>query len=238
MADRLTVSFEESVRIVADRLWDLGGTGVVALSPGTASAMRWIDLWQTRYERLCAVKHAGLYADDPEQLRVELSEHIAHYRGRRVSSLLVDNATGGATREIRSYADVVVAVRSDGLVDVWFSLPARPVMATDSARSGPDAPAAPAAPSAFEAAVRATCTELADLLVAKNRAYGNSAFDPVRCFSRASPVEQLKVRIDDRLSRLMRGHALPDESLRDAVRDLMGHLVLLEVAERTSGSTS
>ena len=50
--------------------------------------------------------------------------------------------------------------------------------------------------------IRAVCTELADLLVAKNREYGNSALEPRRIFSKASPVEQLKVRLDDKLSRI------------------------------------
>lgn len=84
----------------------------------------------------------------------------------------------------------------------------------------------------FAHQVRSVCSEVADLLVTKNAAYGNSALDPVRCFSKANPVEQLKVRIDDKISRLMRGHSLPDETLRDTRRDLMGYLVLLEVAER------
>ena len=35
--------------------------------------------------------------------------------------------------------------------------------------------------------------------------YGNLALYPVRIFSRADPVEQLNVRIDDKLSRITRG---------------------------------
>jgi hypothetical protein len=84
--------------------------------------------------------------------------------------------------------------------------------------------------------IRRVCDELCELLVQKNRAYGDSALTPMRVFSRADSVEQIKVRIDDKLSRLSRGHALPDESLDDTISDLMGYLVLLRVAVRRKGS--
>jgi len=79
--------------------------------------------------------------------------------------------------------------------------------------------------------IRAVCTELADLLVAKNREYGNSALEPRRIFSKASPVEQLKVRLDDKLSRI----ATVDEGgiiKEDTIMDLMGYLVLYRVAQK------
>ncbi len=63
----------------------------------------------------------------------------------------------------------------------------------------------------------------------KNDAYGNSALDPVRVFSRTDTAEQLRVRIDDKLSRLMRGGEYPGD---DTVLDLVGYLVLLRIAER------
>jgi hypothetical protein len=46
---------------------------------------------------------------------------------------------------------------------------------------------------------------LCAMLLEKNAKYGNSALEPIRCFSRADPVEQIRVRLDDKLSRLMRG---------------------------------
>lgn len=71
------------------------------------------------------------------------------------------------------------------------------------------------------------CLRIWAMLDAKNRAYGNSALDPVRVFSRADPAEQIRVRLDDKLSRLARGHAAGE----DVVQDFMGYLVLLKVAE-------
>lgn len=76
-------------------------------------------------------------------------------------------------------------------------------------------------------AIASECDALKALLLAKNKAYGNSALDPVRIFSRASPVEQIRVRIDDEISLLQRGTSFADE---DTVLDLVGYLVLLRVA--------
>jgi len=81
-------------------------------------------------------------------------------------------------------------------------------------------------------AIKEVCAELEDLLLRKNSAYGDSALKPLRVFSKADTVEQIKVRLDDKISRLSRGHALPDESLDDTIDDLMGYLVLLKIAVR------
>lgn len=72
------------------------------------------------------------------------------------------------------------------------------------------------------------CAAIRDLLLAKNLAYGDSAFDPVRIFSQADPVEQIRVRIDDKLSRLGRGKAAGE----DVEQDLLGYLVLLRIARK------
>ena len=80
----------------------------------------------------------------------------------------------------------------------------------------------------FESEVRSVLQEIGDMLVEKNRAYGNSALDPVRIFSKATDVEQILVRIDDKLSRLARGSAAGE----DVEGDLMGYLVILRVARR------
>ena len=72
------------------------------------------------------------------------------------------------------------------------------------------------------------CLGIAEMLIEKNRAYGNSALQPVRVFSKASSEEQWLVRIDDTLSRLARGSAAGE----DVVADLIGYLVLLRIARR------
>jgi hypothetical protein len=81
-------------------------------------------------------------------------------------------------------------------------------------------------------AIASVCDELREMLLAKNDAYGNSALDPIRCFSKVSMVEQLNVRLDDKLSRLMRGSAAGE----DVELDLMGYLVLKRVASMLAPS--
>lgn len=74
--------------------------------------------------------------------------------------------------------------------------------------------------------------EIRDMLIAKNRAYGDSALDPVKVFSKESNIEQLYVRIDDKLSRIQRGHEYPGD---DTIVDLVGYLVLLLIAKERDG---
>ncbi len=88
----------------------------------------------------------------------------------------------------------------------------------------------------FPEILDAVLADLRAFLIAKNTAYGNSALEPLRVFSKADPVEQLRVRIDDKLSRLMRG----EDCGEDTELDLLGYLTLLQVARRwpcTSAAT-
>jgi hypothetical protein len=73
-----------------------------------------------------------------------------------------------------------------------------------------------------------TCHSIAQMLINKNIAYGDSALSPVRIFSKADAREQLHVRIDDKLSRLMKGKDYPGDNDID---DLIGYLVLLKIAK-------
>ena len=76
--------------------------------------------------------------------------------------------------------------------------------------------------------ISTVCDEIKNLLLAKNANYGNSALDPVRIFSKASAEEQILVRIDDKLSRIMRGAGLVADD-EDVINDLIGYLVLYKV---------
>lgn len=67
-----------------------------------------------------------------------------------------------------------------------------------------------------------------DLLIAKNKAYGDAALNPVRIFSKAEKEAGLKIRIDDKLSRLARG----ENAGEDVVLDLIGYLVLLRLVQK------
>lgn len=78
-----------------------------------------------------------------------------------------------------------------------------------------------------QAEIARECDAVRDMLLAKNAAYGNSALEPLRLFSSADPSEQLRVRIDDKLSRIGRGNEYGDD---DTILDLIGYLVLLRIA--------
>lgn len=73
------------------------------------------------------------------------------------------------------------------------------------------------------------CDTIKELLLEKNKKYGDSALNPNRIFSKADTVEQLLIRIDDKLNRIQKGAGLlaTDE---DVLIDLIGYLVLLKIA--------
>jgi len=75
------------------------------------------------------------------------------------------------------------------------------------------------------------CHEIAQLLIDKNISYGNSALEPTRIFSTADPAEQLKVRIDDKLSRVKNSQGFAGDNDID---DLIGYLVLYKIAKAKS----
>jgi len=72
------------------------------------------------------------------------------------------------------------------------------------------------------------CDDIRDLLLKKNRAYGNSALEPIRVFSKANSCEQILVRIDDKLNRIKQGANILSED-EDVLQDLIGYLILLKV---------
>ena len=91
-------------------------------------------------------------------------------------------------------------------------------------------PRLPTTPSGDEVAgaIKQECTGLCSLLIAKNEHYGNSAFNPLRIFAKSDALEQLNVRIDDKLTRLARGM----DGNEDTELDLIGYLILRRVARR------
>jgi|TARA_R110000824_G_scaffold283693_5_gene472085 hypothetical protein len=77
--------------------------------------------------------------------------------------------------------------------------------------------------------ISALITKIESLLLLKNKQYGDSALAPIRVFSKADGQEQIKVRIDDKLNRLLQG----DESIetdKDVIMDLIGYLILLLIS--------
>jgi hypothetical protein len=71
------------------------------------------------------------------------------------------------------------------------------------------------------------CLEVAEMLIKKNVSYGDSALNPMRLFAKSDSVEQLKVRIDDKLNRIRNSQGFAGDNDID---DLIGYLILLRIA--------
>ena len=80
----------------------------------------------------------------------------------------------------------------------------------------------------FPAKVTNLLTRIGQLLIAKNQQYGDSVNNPIRLFSKLDSQAGVRVRIDDKLSRLARGND-SIESDMDIVDDLIGYLVMLKI---------
>lgn len=78
--------------------------------------------------------------------------------------------------------------------------------------------------------IKNECDNIKKVLLEKNEKYGNSALNPIRIFSKADNIEQIKVRLDDKIMRINSGKAhIEDE---DVTLDIMGYLVLLRIAQK------
>ena len=79
----------------------------------------------------------------------------------------------------------------------------------------------------FHEQVYKVLSEITEMLVAKNKKYGNSALEPLGVFSQLSAYDGLLVRIDDKLKRIKNGSLDHDDE--DVINDLIGYLVLLKI---------
>jgi hypothetical protein len=77
--------------------------------------------------------------------------------------------------------------------------------------------------------ILASCLEITEMLLEKNVAYGNSALNPIRIFSDADDMEQLNVRIDDKLNRIKNKKLYAGDNDED---DLIGYLLLKKAKKR------
>jgi hypothetical protein len=80
----------------------------------------------------------------------------------------------------------------------------------------------------FKQRVQDVLFRVGELLIAKNQQYGDSVNNPIRLFSKLDSQAGVRVRIDDKLSRLARGND-SIESDMDIVDDLIGYLVMLKL---------
>lgn len=85
--------------------------------------------------------------------------------------------------------------------------------------------------SSIQNLINTECRNVAELLISKNESYGNSAVEPIRIFSSSDPIEQINVRIDDKLSRI-KNQKLKGVDDEDPELDLIGYLILKRVAKK------
>ena len=70
--------------------------------------------------------------------------------------------------------------------------------------------------------------QVADLLMRKNEAYGDSALNPAGIFSKLKASDALKIRLDDKLKRIQ-NVGVSDET-EDTLMDCAGYMILLMIA--------
>jgi hypothetical protein len=67
------------------------------------------------------------------------------------------------------------------------------------------------------------CVQIANMLLEKNIAYGNSALNPIQIFAKIHPGDQIDVRIDDKLNRIKNSQKYSGDN---DILDLVGYLIL------------
>ena len=86
----------------------------------------------------------------------------------------------------------------------------------------------------FSTQVSNVLIEIKELLISKNKKYGNSALEPLGVFSQLSAKQGLLIRIDDKLKRIKNGSLDRDDE--DVINDLIGYLVLLKIHANTGSN--
>ena len=78
-------------------------------------------------------------------------------------------------------------------------------------------------------AIMEECVNIGNMLNEKNKAYGNSVFEPIGIFAKTDWENQINTRIDDKLCRIAKGSEYPGD---DTILDLIGYLILLRVGRK------
>ena len=79
--------------------------------------------------------------------------------------------------------------------------------------------------------ITTVCDNMASLLIEKNERYGDSALSPINIFSKDCASDSVRIRLDDKLSRV----ANSSELRANDIYDLIGYLILLSIANGWDG---
>ena len=78
-------------------------------------------------------------------------------------------------------------------------------------------------------AIREICDEVREVLLEKNRMYGDSLANPVNVFHKGSTLDGINARIDDKLARI---RSAQTDDAEDAELDLIGYLIMKRAIKR------
>jgi hypothetical protein len=81
--------------------------------------------------------------------------------------------------------------------------------------------------NSFVEKVDGVLNKVRQTLILKNQEYGDAALNPLHVFSTLPSEERIKARLDEKLSRLVKGKG----NQEDTILDLLGGLVLLKLSK-------
>lgn len=155
-----------------------------------------------------------------ERLQKEIIQQKAFLRSATDQIQKLDKKIAQKNEEIHSLSEQL----NECTLDQNRSMPGKPMNLVKCQES-----------KEFQIELSRDIDEIYSMLVEKNASYGNSALDPIRVFSKADSMEQILVRIDDKLSRIKRGSSYPGDN---DVKDLIGYFFLFLQAERKAKQVS
>lgn len=77
--------------------------------------------------------------------------------------------------------------------------------------------------------IKNICNKISEILVYKNKMYGNSILEPKNIFYKGNSITSILIRLDDKIGRVTNSEVI---RVNDIV-DIIGYLVLLLIAKRT-----
>ena len=83
-------------------------------------------------------------------------------------------------------------------------------------------------PEEVQVRIKELLEGMTELLIDKNKKYGNSALAPKKIFSKADAVDSIALRLDDKLGRIMNNPS-PVPRVNDCA-DIIGYLVLMLIS--------
>jgi len=78
--------------------------------------------------------------------------------------------------------------------------------------------------------IKEVTTAMQELLLEKNKRYGDAAINPTNTFSKLSGQDSIKIRLDDKLKRVQAS----EETRVNDVCDIIGYCTLLLISMRVS----